>query len=141
MAVTLGFLGEAYGEQGRWADALAMYRRSVQIRRAKLGDGHAYTWEGRLLLAIALRETRAWDESIPVLERVIEAASEIEGMELGTPARFELGRALWSSGRDRERGSALVQESLAAFEAQGAAGEKGRSEVARWIGDHLDADD
>jgi serine/threonine-protein kinase len=141
VAVTLAFLGEAYGEQGRWDDALAMYRRSVEIRESKLGDAHAYTWDGRLLVAIALGETRAWEESIPLLERVIEAASEIEGMELGSPARFELGRALWLSGRDRERGRELVQESLAAFEAQGPAGDKGRSEVARWIADHLDTED
>ena len=51
-------------------------------------------------------------------------------------ARFILGRALWESGRDRERALGMVRQARAGLRETGEAGREDLAEVEAWLASH-----
>lgn len=118
----------------RWAEALEGYERARRIDEVQLPVGHP---------------TRAWalqgiGRSLHRLGRVLEAVEPLsealalreaagEGMapDLLAESRFELARALWDAGRDRDRALRLARQAARGWAEAGH--EPRRAEAETWL--------
>ncbi|MGB7088404.1 MAG: tetratricopeptide repeat protein, partial [Phormidesmis sp.] len=97
---TLGNLGVVYNSQGRWAEVIAQYQQSLEIKR-ELGDRHG---EGYTLnnLGMVYRAQGRWEEAIAQYHQSLETFRDLgdrygEGQALGN-----LGNVYKSQGRWKE---------------------------------------
>jgi tetratricopeptide (TPR) repeat protein len=116
IGVLLSRLAEIAEEQGRWAEALAYYRRVKANYESALGPDHPdladpLTGIGRSEIELGGAE-RVIAPLEDALERRLSVAGSIDPL-LVADTRFTLARALWKSGRDRDRARALAREALA----------------------------
>jgi tetratricopeptide (TPR) repeat protein/predicted Ser/Thr protein kinase len=131
-------LGEADRALRRYGEALEHERQAIRMMEEALGPesdyllepletvGGVYLDQGRPALAIPPleRALKIYDRQPPTLAR------------WSSSARFELARALWDSGQDRERALTLARQ---ASESYRKFGEKGRTNLAgveTWLARH-----
>ncbi|MBL8949319.1 MAG: serine/threonine protein kinase [Myxococcaceae bacterium] len=121
--VALGRLDEA---RTAYAAALAMSERVRGAAHVLCAD----PLEGLAMVALAQQRPA---EAVPLAERALALR---EGSPTGPAAaakvRFLLARALWESGKDRERADELLASARGALEKAGPAGERLLLELSRW---------
>jgi hypothetical protein len=124
-------LGENLCAQDRCAEAVPLYRRSLQIREDRLGKKHiqiVFSLDG---LASAHRCLGEPKRAIPLLERALELLEGVPGREVDVAElRFDLARDMWHARRSRAQAKRYAEqalESLAATDAERAA------EVRAWL--------
>ncbi|HEY5927568.1 MAG TPA: hypothetical protein VIV11_38050, partial [Kofleriaceae bacterium] len=66
-------------------------------------------------LAAALIANGAADEAIPALEQTLAKAGELTDPDLIADLKFDLAKALWSTGRDKARAKQLARAALATY--------------------------
>jgi len=116
IAILLVNLGELAILRRAPNEALEHCRRALEIDRANLGEDHPDLSYSMLCIARALLAASDPGQTIPLLERTVELR-ERAGVDplLVAEARFELARALWSSGRDRSRARRLASQAALTY--------------------------
>jgi tetratricopeptide (TPR) repeat protein len=132
---TLVALAEAHEALGHHALALQLGQRALGIRENDLHDDSPSV---ALYMAIGeahlgLHHAR---EARPMLERALRALREQRGADALAlvRARFDLARALWDGGGDRQRARLLAAAARDSATAAGDKGEHDRARVLEWLG-------
>jgi tetratricopeptide (TPR) repeat protein/predicted Ser/Thr protein kinase len=94
---------------GRAEDALADAERALAITEKRLGAEHPQAATDSLAQGRALMALKAPERAIPPLERALAIRERMDRGRLAE-AQFALARALWDSGRDRERALRLAAD-------------------------------
>src|SRR5262249_22306387 len=113
-ADVLDTFGSLLLEEGRAEEALADYRRALEIKQKNLQPGNpllalSYDRVGRALLALGRARATA-----DALEK--PAALKAGDDTLLADIQFGLARALWANGQDRARARSLALEAKKTFE-------------------------
>jgi serine/threonine-protein kinase len=137
LAETLVNLGVLQTDREQWDRAQANLERAVSIIE-KVGSqhpilGHALTDLGHLWLDRELP-----DRAVEPFERAVKIFDETERPASAEgSARFGLARALWDSGRDRERAVILARRAREDYVRAGDSDvEKQLARIERWLEDH-----
>ena len=137
IGVLLSRLAEIAEEQGHWAEALAYYRRVKQNYESALGADHPDLADPLTGIARSEIELGGAERAIAPLEdalkRRLSVASSIDPL-LVADTRFTLARALWKTGRDRDRARTLAGEALSGLGDQSAArGAEVKKRIEAWL--------
>jgi len=109
-------------------------RRAVAIRTESPGKDDVDLAEPLTTLGDALVEAGKPKDAIELLERAVAIRNEHEkDPSLLGSSRFALGKALWDSKEDRERGLALAKRGEQDFIAAGPGQEKKLRKVRAWL--------
>ena len=100
-------------QQGKDKEAEAEYRAVLALRKKVLGADHPNIAHSQLSLATTLIKLGRADEALPLL-RAAWALHERAPIpdSLAAMAAFELAKALWDAGEDRERARELGRQSV-----------------------------
>jgi tetratricopeptide (TPR) repeat protein/predicted Ser/Thr protein kinase len=111
VAFALTAQGEILSETGGCAEVAPKLARAVEILEARYGAEHPYISYPLVDAGRCLLDGGDPAAAIAPLERAlaIRRAAKGTAAELAT-ASFQLGRALWDSGRDRDRARTLVRD-------------------------------
>jgi len=135
-ALILLSLGKAAKERGDLELAKRAFARALLIQEVLLGSDHPQLAKSLLNLAKVRREAGDADGAILLLERAIAIleASRAPPIERWF-ADFELARALWESGRERQRALELAESSLRILTdaREEFAGAEDLAEVEAWV--------
>ena len=137
VAIAVQNLGETRLAQGKSVQAVAHFERALGIWEKALGPSHPYLALPLLGLGeVALAGHRPAQALAP-LERALRLREHGGGDAVAVAqARYALARALWDSGRDRERASILAGSALDAFARAGPARQADAARVRGWSGRH-----
>ena len=94
-AVSLNNLAGIHKAHGRYAQAEALYRRSLAITEEALGPDHPLTRRAIVGIATCRVDFGHPHAALPVLEKGIEWSGSHTGAQ--AEARYHLGRALWAA--------------------------------------------
>jgi len=104
-------LGAALRLEGKCREAIPHFLEAKTIWEKTLGTSHAQTSSAYFDLGVCYTDLGRVQEALPLLEKAVEirvAASRSNGSI--AEAKWQLGRALWESGKDKPRGLTLVRE-------------------------------
>lgn len=135
IAYTLEYLADHHLDRGAPDEAEPLYRRALELRQARTGFDHhaAYPLVGLARVAMARGRPQ---QAIEPLERAASIENRYTAPELRADAGLLLARALWDSGRDRERPIELARRARHDYRRAGAAGRKGLVDAERWLDQH-----
>ena len=120
----------------RFAEALAQFEAALDLQRRTLGEDHPDAGAYLTGIGVSLAGLGRHDEAVAPLERAVATFERRErDARFLASARSELGKALWTSGRDRPRAVALARQALAAFRASPES-ERLAREVEVWLAEH-----
>jgi tetratricopeptide (TPR) repeat protein len=114
LTILLSGLGQTLQAQGRAEEALASFERAVALQLAQPHDYRNFGAELLMNLGMAYFQLRRPQDAVPPLERALLLLEQapprfVRHREI---VRFRLARALWDSGRERERARRLITEAL-----------------------------
>ena len=106
----LANFAEFLGRAGRWEESATFAQRALAIFEREAREDGVLIFFGLATLGLAYLGAGRLEEALPLLER----ADRIAETHAPTPVyraqtRFAFGRALHDSGRDRDKGEALVR--------------------------------
>ncbi|HEX5058272.1 MAG TPA: tetratricopeptide repeat protein, partial [Kofleriaceae bacterium] len=125
-------LGAALRLEGKCREAIPHFLEAKAIWEKTLGTSHHQTSAAYFDLGVCYTDLGRVQEALPLLEKTVEirvAANRSNGAI--AEAKWQLGRALWESGKDKPRGLALVQESQRKL-----AGLRQGREIDTWLAAH-----
>jgi eukaryotic-like serine/threonine-protein kinase len=93
-------LAAAIAAEGRFAEAIAMYREAIDTLGASLGPRHRITLQSRNNLGVALTDSGDPVSAITELEKTLGAIVDAGYVEMEGTVRRNLGRALVEGGRN-----------------------------------------
>jgi tetratricopeptide (TPR) repeat protein len=132
LAPTLVNLGNSLHRAGRHADALAQFERALAIEEKALGSDHRFLAFDLLGIGRARIELGRPADAIAPLERALALRALDPGQRQQLPeVRFQLARALWAGGGDRDRARHEAQQSQDDWQRLGEHAQA--AEVARWL--------
>jgi tetratricopeptide (TPR) repeat protein len=136
VALALNNIGDVLRLQGNPNDAIVHYERALTIWEKAFGPQH-----GNVAVALTGIGRAELDRHQPARAlRSLERALAIRAVVGGDPSwlpetRFAVARALWSSGRDRERARSLADQARAGYAVAGKGSERELAEVDSWLAD------
>jgi len=119
----------------QWAESLELYRKALPVLEQSYGPDSQDVAIGLTHVGRSLVELGRAEEALPLLERAvtIDLPDHMPVFDAVGPS-FTLARALWDTGRDRERAVALAQNARDRLAAAGDS--QVLPEVERWLSQH-----
>jgi len=138
LAWSLDNLGAVYLSEGKYDQAERHYERALSMFEKALGSDHPDTAQALTGIGACKLAKGKAELAIGRLERALA----IRNAGGGDPSalaevRFLLARALWVVGRGRDRAIDLAEKAHDAYADLGATSDKERSEIERWLEQHL----
>ncbi len=132
LAERLSNLAQAIVAQGRGADAIPLYRRALAIA-AKTQVDPSVTAASQARLGAALLAAKQPGQALPLLLAALDwqEAHEEAAKDLAD-TRLAASRALWATGRDRERARHLGALAVAGYAAAGASASDDLAAARTW---------
>jgi serine/threonine-protein kinase len=104
-------LGAALRLEGKCKEAIPHFMEAKAIWEKTLGPEHPQTSAAYFDLGVCYTDLGRTQDGLPLLERALAIREKVGRSPGGiAEAKWQLGRALWESGSDKQRGLALVHE-------------------------------
>jgi serine/threonine-protein kinase len=104
-------LGAALRLEGKCKDAIPHFMEAKAIWEKTLGTEHPQTSAAYFDLGVCYTDLGRTEDGLPLLEHALAIREKVGRSPGGiAEAKWQLGRALWESGKDKARGLALVHE-------------------------------
>jgi serine/threonine-protein kinase len=103
-------LGAALRLDGHCREAIPHFMQAKAIWEKALGKDHLQTSSAYFDLGVCDTDLGRPLDALPLLERALAIREKAGRAGPAAEAKWQLGRALWESGKDKERGLALVRE-------------------------------
>lgn len=124
-------LGAALRLDGNCQQAIPHFLTAKRIWETKLGKHHLQTSSAYFDLGVCDTDLGHPLKALPLLERALAIRDKADRAGAVAETRWQLGRALWESGKDRARGLGLVREARIKL-----AGLRQAREIDAWLAAH-----
>lgn len=137
LCVPLSNLGTTLIGLKRFDEALERYTRALELAKKVHGDKHPYIADALVGIAVIHIERRQAIKALPLLEEALAMRMTLEeDPALIAQAKYELGRALWDTGKDKPRSLDLAKEAQKSFADAGVRAKRNAAEVDTWLRTH-----
>jgi len=103
-------LGAALRLDGHCREAIPHLMKAKAIWEKALGADHLLTSSAYFDLGVCYTNMGRPLDALPLLERALAIRDKASRPGAATETRWQLGRALWESGKDKQRGLSLVRD-------------------------------